>query len=340
MVGFMTRRMGLAVLTIAAISVLSFVIIQLPKGDYIDNYILTLELEGIPISLEEAEALRAYYGMDKPLAFQYLKWIGRMLGGDFGYSYQLEIPVKKLIAERLLFTVVLTGTTVLVTWTFAIPVGIYSAVRQHSVGDYTFTFLGFTGLAVPDFLLGLLLMYLAFAYLDISVGGLFSQEYLSGPLENESALWGWSWGRFVNMLSHLWIPAVVLGTAGTASLIRIMRNNLLDELSKAYVVTARSKGLKNWRVIVKYPVRVAINPLVSGIGYLLPALVGGSVIVSVVMSLPTMGPLLLRALLSQDMFLAGTIILFLGILTIVGTLISDILLVIVDPRIKMVREAD
>ena len=337
----MTRRLGLALVTIAAISVLSFVIIQLPKGDYIDNYILTLELEGIPISLEEAEALRAYYGMDKPLAFQYGKWIWRMVWKrDFGYSYQLEIPVKKLIGERLLFTVILTGTTVLVTWTFAIPVGIYSAVRQHSVGDYAFTFLGFTGLAVPDFLLGLLLMYIAFAYLDISVGGLFSQEYLTGPLEGEASAYGWSWGRFVNMLSHLWIPAVVLGTAGTASLIRIMRNNLLDELSRAYVVTARSKGLKSWRVIVKYPVRVAINPLVSGIGYLLPALVGGSVIVSVVMSLPTMGPLLLRALLSQDMFLAGTIILFLGILTIVGTLISDILLVIVDPRIKMVRVAD
>ena len=315
-------------------------IIQLPEGDYIDHYILTLELDGIDVSLEEAEALRAYYGMDKPLYVQYGKWIWRMVGGDFGYSYQLELSVKKLIAERLLFTIILTGTTVLVTWTFSIPVGIYSAVRQHSVGDYTFTFLGFTGLAVPDFLLGLLLMYIAFAYLEISVGGLFSREYVTGPVEGEASWMGWSVGRFVNMMSHLWIPAVVLGTAGTASLIRIMRNNLLDELSKAYVVTARSKGLKNWRVIVKYPVRVAINPLVSGLGYLLPGLVGGSVIVSVVMSLPTMGPLLLRALLSQDMFLAGTIILFLGILTIVGTLISDILLAIVDPRIKMVRVAD
>ena len=214
----------------------------------------------------------------------------------------------------------------LITWSFAIPVGIYSAVRQHSIGDYTFTFLGFTGLAVPDFLLGLVLMYIAFAYFDHSVGGLFSGDYIYAP---------WSVGRVIDMLQHLIIPGIVLGTSGTAGLIRIMRNNLLDELGKPYVVTARSKGLVNWKLIVKYPVRVAINPFVSGIGSMLPALVGGSVIVSVVLSLPTLGPALLNALEKEDAETAGTIILLLGALTVVGTLISDLLLVVVDPRIKL-----
>jgi peptide/nickel transport system permease protein len=238
----------------------------------------------------------------------------------------LQVPVKEVIADRLWTTVALTGFTIVVTWTFAIPIGIYSAVRQHTVGDYVFTFVGFTGLAVPDFLLGLVLMYLAFAYLDQSVGGLFSTDYDNAP---------WSLAKLNDLVKHLWIPAAVLGTSGTASLIRIMRNNLLDELSKPYVVTARARGMHPWKLIVKYPVRVAINPLISTVGYLLPALVSGSVIVSVVLSLPTLGPVLLTAIQDEDVYLAGFVILMLGLLTVVGTLISDILLAVVDPRVKL-----
>ena len=337
MLGYMVRRMMFALFTISLISFAAFVIIQLPEGDYVDELVEALKADGIFMSLDEELQLRDWYGLNEPWYIQYAQWVGHLIQGDFGYSFSQDLPITKLVGERLLFTVALTGMTVLITWTMAIPIGIYSAVRQHSVGDYTFTFLGFIGLAVPDFLLALVLMYIAFVYLRVSVGGLFSIEYLTGSLEDEPQIWGWSPQRVWDMIMHLWIPAVVLGTAGTAGLIRIMRNNLLDELSKAYVVTARSKGLKGWRVVLKYPVRVAINPLVSGIGSLLPALVGGSVIVSVVLSLPTLGPLLLVALLSQDMFLAATIVLLLGILTVIGTMISDIFLVIVDPRIKYVE---
>ena len=250
---------------------------------------------------------------------------------DFGYSYYLEVPVRHILAERFPPQILLAGVTIVFTWLFAIPIGIYSAVRKRSLGDYTFTFLGFTGLAVPDFLLALILMYISFAYFEQTVGGLFSREYLTAE---------WSLARVWDLMKHLWIPAIVLGTAGTASLIRIMRNNLLDELPKPYVVTAMAKGLPVWWAILKYPVRVALNPLVSTIGYLLPALIGGSIIVSVVLSLPTLGPVMLRALLEQDMYLAGTIVLLLGALTVVGTLISDVLLVMLDPRIRVVGASE
>jgi peptide/nickel transport system permease protein len=256
-----------------------------------------------------------------------------MLHGDLGRSVNgvgfLDIaqkPVKEVIGDRLWTTIALSGFTVLITWTLALPIGIYSAVRQHSVGDYVFTCLGFSGLAVPDFLLGLVLMYVAFAYLDQSVGGLFSAEYANEP---------WGWAKVLDMIQHLWIAAVVLGTSGTASLIRIMRNNLLDELGKPYVVTAKARGVSPWKLIFKYPVRVAINPLISTVGYLLPALISGSVIVSVVLSLPTLGPVLLTAIQMEDTQLAGFILLVLGILTILGTLISDLLLAVVDPRIRL-----
>jgi len=333
---YIARRLMFAVFTIWAISLVCFLIIQAPGHDYVDVYIGRLLLDHqVYITIEEAEALRKYYGLDKPIYVQYGKWIWNLVRADFGYSFDLQLPIKGLIAERILFTIVLTGMTVLVTWTMAIPIGIFSALRQHSVGDYTVTLLGFIGLAVPDFLLGLILMFVTFKYMHVSVGGLFSPEYVGGALRDEVQWMGWSLQRLWNMITHLWIPAIVLGTAGTAGLIRIMRNNLLDELNKAYVTTARSKGLASWRVIAKYPVRLAINPLVSSIGYLLPALVGGSVIVSIVLSLPTLGPLLLRALLDQDIYLSSTIILLLGVLTVVGTMISDILLVIVDPRISM-----
>ncbi len=327
MLGFMGRRALLGAVTIFAISIISFVVIQLPEGDWIDNYVLQLEMAGDPVSIDEAEALRSQYGLDRPLYVQYWKWIRRMASLEFGYSYYLEVPVKQILFERFPYQIMLAGVTIIFTWLFAIPIGIYSAVRKRSLGDYTFTFLGFTGLAVPDFLLALILMYISFAYFGQTVGGLFSREYLTAE---------WSWPRVWDLIKHLWIPTVVLGTAGTASLIRIMRNNLLDELPKPYVLTAMSKGLPLWWAIMKYPVRVALNPLVSTIGYLLPALIGGSIIVSVVLGLPTLGPVMLRALLEQDMYLAGTIVLLLGALTVVGTLISDILLIVIDPRIRVV----
>ena len=334
MIGFLINRVLLALLTIWAVSVLSFVIIQLPPGDILDTIqLLSLGVGGAnfgneELSDEEIEVLRREFGMDRPQYMQYLFWVKRMLGGNFGWSYKFDLPISTLLGERLLLTIGLSGMTIVFTWIMAVPIGIYSAVRQHSFGDYTVTFIGFVGLAIPDFLLGLVLMYIAFKYFGWSVGGLFSPEY------REAA---WDLARVWDLSKHLWIPAVVLGTAGTAFLVRVMRANLLDELGKPYVITARSKGLKSWRLILKYPVRVALNPLVSIVGYLLPQLIGGSVIVSVVLSLPTLGPLLLAALLDQDVFLAGTVVLSLGILTVVGTLVSDILLSIVDPRIRMTR---
>ncbi len=305
--------------------------IQLPEGDTVSKKLDSLMQNGDPVALDMADDLREYFGLNSPMHIRYLKWMSNMLRGDLGISYRFycggprEKLVKELIGERIQMTILLTGFTILVTWTFAIPVGIYSAVRQHSVGDYFFTLIGFSGLAVPDFLLGLVLMYVAFAYFGQSVGGLISTEYQDAP---------WSMGKALDVLQHLWVPAVVLGTSGTASLIRIMRNNLLDELSKPYVVTARAKGMAPWRLIMKYPVRVAINPLVSTVGYLLPALVSGSVIVSVVLSLPTLGPVLLESMIQEDVYTAGFIVLMLGVLTIIGTLLSDILLALVDPRIK------
>ena len=331
MVGYIIRRLLLAAFTIWTITILSFVVIQLPEGDTVSKKLDSLMQNGDPVALDMADDLREYFGLNSPMHIRYLKWMSNMLRGDLGISYRFycggprEKLVKELIGERIQMTIVLTGFTILVTWTFAIPVGIYSAVRQHSVGDYFFTFIGFSGLAVPDFLLGLVLMYVAFAYFGQSVGGLISTEYQDAP---------WSIGKALDVLQHLWVPAVVLGTSGTASLIRIMRNNLLDELSKPYVVTARAKGMAPWRMIMKYPVRVAINPLVSTVGYLLPALVSGSVIVSVVLSLPTLGPVLLESMIQEDVYTAGFIVLMLGVLTIIGTLLSDILLAVVDPRIK------
>jgi peptide/nickel transport system permease protein len=324
--------MLLAFFTIWVISILAFVIIELPQGDAADKWLDWAMQEGNSYDPEGAALIRTYLGLDKPQYVRYSKWVWNLLQGDMGISFGTgyyadgEQPIKRIIGDRIWMTIVLTGFTILVTWVFAIPVGIYSAVRQHSIGDYTFTLLGFTGLAVPDFLLGLVLMYLAFAYFDQSVGGLFSADYMNVP---------WSAAKVYDLLKHLWIPAAVLGTSGTAGLIRVMRNNLLDELGKPYVVTARAKGVAPWKVIVKYPVRVAINPLVSTVGYLLPALVSGSVIVSVVLSLPTLGPVLLTAIQNQDPYLAGFIILMLGILTVLGTLVSDILLAVVDPRIKL-----
>ena len=333
MIGYFVRRLILAFFIVWVISVLSFVIVELPEGDAVTRVhgYSTQLIDPVDLKAMEDE-LRKYLALDRPRHIRYLTWIGNLLQGDLGRSIGSHIgtqkAVKDLVGDRIGLTVALTGFTILVTWTFAIPVGIYSAVRQHSITDYTFTIMGFTGIAVPDFLLGLVLMYVAYAYFDQSVGGLFSANYIEAP---------WTIGKIYDLFKHLWIPAVVLGTSGTAGLIRVMRNNLLDELSKPYVVTAWAKGLGPLKLILKYPVRVAINPLISTIGYLLPSLISGSVIVSVVLSLPTLGPVLLTAVIGEDIYTAGFIILMLGILTVVGTLISDVLLAVVDPRIKFTR---
>lgn len=322
---YIANRLMMALLTVALISVLSFIIIQLPPGDYVNSYIAEQEAAGSQVSADEAEALRDQYGLDQPVWVQYGKWMSRVLRGDLGMSMEWNRPVTSLIGERLALTVVLTLATVLLTWALALPIGIYSAVKQYSVFDYVFTFIGFIGLAIPNFLLALIAMYFGFVWFDASIGGLFSPEYVDAP---------WSLARTWDLMKHLPIPAFILALSGTAEVVRVMRANLLDELSKPYVVTARAKGLSNWQVIRRHPVRVALNPFVSTIGYILPYVVSGSIIVSLVLGLPTVGPLLLRALVAQDMFLAGAIVLLLGVLTVIGTFISDVLLMWLDPRVR------
>jgi peptide/nickel transport system permease protein len=326
MLTYIVRRLGLALLTTWAISVLAFVIIQLPPGDYITAYIAQMTASGTVVSQQLAEALREQYGLDQPVWVQYLRWMRLVLRGDFGMALEWGKPVAEVIGDRLWLTMALSVGAIMITWALALPIGIYSAVRQYSVGDYLATFVGFVGLAVPSFMIALILMYVGFRYFGANIGGLFSDRFVEAP---------WSLAKVWDLLQHLPLPAIILGLAGTAQLIRIMRANLLDELGKPYVMTARARGLTERRVILKYPVRVALNPFASTIGYLLPYVVSGSIIVSLVLSLPTVGPLLLRALIAQDMFLAGTIVLLLGVLTVVGTLLSDLLLMWIDPRIRM-----
>ena len=341
MAAYLVKRTLLGLFTLLLVSFISYVIVQLPPGDQVDAFVNMVHERGSGNapgrSTIQMEALREAWGLNRPIVVQWWGWFSDIIfRGDFGYSYAHidggsgGRPIRDAIAEDLPFTIYLSIFTILITWVFAIPVGIYSAVRQNSLGDYVFTFAGFIGLAVPDFLLGLVLMYIAFAYFDHSVGGIFSGDYITAP---------WSVGRVIDMLQHLIIPGLVLGTAGTAGLVRIMRNNLLDELHKPYVVTAQAKGMPAWRVVVKYPVRVALNPLISGMGSMLPALVSGSVIVSIVLSLNTLGPLYLIAIQRQDAQMAGAIILMLTSLSVVGVLISDLLLVVVDPRIKLTGSA-
>jgi len=326
LIGFLFRRLGLALATVWAISLISFAIIQLPPGDYVTAYIARLQSQGDVVSADEADTLRALYGLDSPFPVQYYKWASQAVRGNYGLAMEYNRPVSEVIGDRLVLTAALTFTSIIFTWILAIPIGIYSAVKQYSPGDYVFTFIGFIGLAVPNFLLALIVLYAGFVWFNANVGGLFSPQYADAP---------YSFGKIIDLLNHLWMPSIILATAGTAQLIRVLRANLLDELRKPYVVTARAKGLSEWRVVMKYPLRVALNPLISTIGYLLPLIVSGSIIVSVVMSLPTVGPLLLKALIAQDMFLAGTIILMIGIMTVIGTLISDLLLAWVDPRIRV-----
>lgn len=326
MLGYIIRRVLFSLVTIFLVSILSFAIIQLPPGDFVDSYIAQLQATGTPVSQSEAENLRARYGLDEPFIFQYGIWISRVVQGDLGVSMQWRRPASEVIGDRLALTVIVSLSALVFTWIIALPIGIFSAVRQYSITDYIATTIGFMGLAIPNFLFALVIMYIGWSVFGLNVGGLFSAEY---------ELEGWSFGKFVNLLGHLPVPAIVLGTAATAQGIRVMRNNLLDELRKPYVVTARAKGLSEMRLILKYPVRVALNPLASTIGYMLPFIVSGSVIVSIVLSLPTVGPILLISLQSQDMYLAGAIVLLLGVMTVIGTFLSDMVLLLIDPRIRM-----
>ena len=323
---YIARRFLFMLLLLAMLTVAVFVIIQLPPGDFLSHYVTRLEAQGVFFDQEQTEQLRRIYGLDLPMHRQYLRWLGRIASGDLGMSLQWRQPVSRLLADRLPYAVIIAVATLLFTYAVAIPIGVYSATHQYSLTDYAVTTLGFVGLATPNFLLALILMFLANRYLGFSIGGLFSIEYIDQP---------WSAAKLLDMLGHLPVPIIVIGTAGTAQLIRVLRSSLLDELSRQYVITARAKGLTESRLLFRYPVRVALNPVISTVGWVLPEIFSGQVITAIVLSLPTIGPLLLAALVAQDMFLAGSLVMVTALLTLVGTFLSDILLVAVDPRIRM-----
>lgn len=327
MFAYLVRRVLYMIPTLFIISLISFAIIQLPPGDYLTSYVATLRAQGDQVDAAEMDALRERYGLDQPVYVQYYKWIsGILLRGDWGQSFEWRKPVNELIWERIGLTMAISGTALLVSWFIAIPIGVYSATHQYSWLDYLLTLFSFVGLGTPGFLLALIIMFWAQSRLGINVGGLFSEQFILAP---------WSWAKFVDMLKHIWIPLIIVAVGSTAGNIRITRANLLDELNKPYVETARAKGLKERNLIWKYPVRVALNPFFSTVGWSLASLISGATLVAVVLGLQTEGPMLLRALTSQDMYLAGSFILLLSTLTVVGTLISDILLAIVDPRIRL-----
>ena len=326
MLRYILHRVMMMIPTLLAISILVFVIIQLPPGDYLESHIAELQSQGESVDQEKIRFLREHYGLDKPLHQQYLYWLWGMLQGDFGYSFEYNLPVSDVVGDRLYLTMLISIVTVLFTWAIAFPIGIYSATHQYSWGDYGLTFLGFIGVATPNFLLALVMLYFANVWFGTSIGGLMDPEYIDQP---------WSWGKFVSVLEHLWIPVVVIGTSGTAGMIRRIRANLLDELQKQYVTTGRAKGLPPGKLLRKYPLRMAMNFFISDIGSLLPTVISGAEIVAVVMSLPTTGPMLLSALQSQDMYLAGSFLMFLAFLTVIGVLISDLALAALDPRIRL-----
>jgi peptide/nickel transport system permease protein len=326
MIRYIAQRLLLLPFLMLIYSFVIFVIIQAPPGDFLTAYVATLSASGTSINAEMLQALRHDYGLDQPFFIQYLHWLQNLLHGNMGLSLEYQRPNLDLISEQLVLTIALALMSFVLTWAIAVPAGIYSATHQRSIFDHIFTVINYIGVATPNFMLALILMWVAFSYFGISVTGLFSPEYVDAP---------WSLGRAGDLLAHMWLPAIVLGIAGTARLTRIMRANLLDELNKPYVVTARAKGMREWRLVLRYPVRLALNPLISTIGWYLPALFSGSLIVATVMNLPNIGPLLLRALINQDMYLAGGILLIYSFLTIVGTLLSDVLLALIDPRIRM-----
>jgi peptide/nickel transport system permease protein len=326
MLRYILKRLLYMIPTLFGMSLISFLIIQLPPGDYLTSLLATMTDSGQTIDPAQIERLKSIYGLGDPFYVQYWKWIWGILSrGDFGYSFEWNQPVAGLIWSRMGSTIVISLLSLAFVWVVSLPIGIYSAVRRHSVGDHVFTFFGFLGLAVPNFILALTLMYVAYKYFGQSVGGLYSPDYVDQH---------WSFAKFADFLAHLWIPIVIIGASGTAALIRILRANLTDELHKPYVVTARAKGLPEYKVILRYPVRIALNPFISAIGWVLPHIVSGATITSIVLNLPTSGPLLFRALVSQDMYLAGSFILLLSALTLVGMLVSDVLLALLDPRIR------
>ncbi|CAM3929949.1 ABC transporter permease [Lederbergia lenta] len=326
MASYIGHRLMQLIPLLIAISIISFALIQLPPGDYLTTYIAQLEMSGNEVSEGTVQSLKNQYGLDKPVYVQYFIWIKNIVfHGDFGRSFTWNEPVKDVIGERLGLTIAISIFTLIFTWIVAIPIGIYSAIRQYSILDYVFTIIGFIGLALPNFLIALVVIYAVFVNTGVAITGLFSPEFVSAP---------WSIAKLMDMLQRIWVPVLIIGTAGTAGLIRVMRGMLLDELQKQYVITARAKGLKEGKLLFKYPVRMAINPLISTIGWTLPAIISGEAIVSIVLNLPTTGPMLLDALMTQDMYLAGSFILILSVLTIIGTLVSDILLAWIDPRIR------
>jgi len=326
MLSYIVRRVLYMVPTLFLISVLVFALIELPPGDYLTAYVNELLAAGETVDPKQIEFLREEYGFDQPIWQRYLSWVSGMLVGDFGYSFEYELPVNEVVGDRLFFTILVTFVTIIFTWLIAFPIGIYSATHQYSWGDYGLTFLGLLGLATPNFLLALILMYFANQYFGTSIGGLMDPEYVDQPF---------SWGKFLSVMEHLWIPVLVIGTSGTAAMIRRVRANLLDELRRPYVVTARAKGVPETKALLKYPFRMSLNFFIADIGSILPQVISGAEIVAIVLSLETTGPLLIQALQSQDMYLAGSFLMLLGLLTVIGVLISDILLAILDPRIRL-----
>jgi peptide/nickel transport system permease protein len=326
MVRYLLRRLLYMIVILVLVSVVSFVVIQLPPGDYISSYVTQLTASGSEVSEQEIESLRQQYGLGLPWYEQYFKWILNMLKGNFGRSFLYDKPVLDLLIEHIPLTILLSLCTLVFTYAVAIPLGIYAATHQYSSVDYVIAIIGFAGLAIPNFLFALLLMVFLFQTFGLSIGGFFSPQYVKAA---------WSMGRFIDFLKHLPAPIIVIGTAGTAGIIRVMRGCLLDELKKQYVITARAKGVSEQKLLYKYPTRIALNPIVSTIGFVLPHIVSGVVIVSIVLNLPTVGPLLLQALLNQDMFLAGDIVMLLSFLTVIGMFLSDIVLALIDPRIRL-----
>jgi peptide/nickel transport system permease protein len=312
--------------TLLIISALIFTIIELPPGDYFESYAAELKAQGEDVDAEYLETLRQEYNFDKPPIVRYFYWLGGMLHGDFGYSFEYQVPVTEVVGDRMWLTILVSFVTIVFTWLIAFPIGIYSATHQYSWGDYGLTFLGLLGIAIPNFMLALILMYFANIWFGTSIGHLMDQKYLGEPM---------SWDKAKSILDHLWIPVIIVGTAGTASMIRRLRANLLDELQKQYVVTARAKGLSPFRTLVKYPLRMSLNFFISDIGSILPAIISGAEITAIVLSLETTGPMLIKALQSQDMYLAGSFLMFLAFLTVIGVLISDLALALLDPRIRL-----
>lgn len=326
MLRYIVYRLLAAIPTLFLISALVFLIIELPPGDYFETYVAELQAQGETVDPKKIEYLKEQYGFDKPLLERYFTWVGGMLQGDFGYSFEYELPVSDVVGNRLYLTIVVSMVTIIFTWLIAFPIGIYSATHQYSWGDYGLTFIGLLGLATPNFLLALILLYLANVWFGTSIGHLMDARFIDQPM---------SWPKFRSMAEHMVIPVIVIGTAGTAGMIRRLRANLLDELQKQYVVTARAKGVPPLRALLKYPLRMSLNFFIADIGSILPAVISGAEVVAIVLSLETTGPLLIRALQSQDMYLAGSFLMFLATLTVIGVLISDIALAVLDPRIRL-----